>query len=222
MTGEPDRSTRIANLTSAKPPTAQLRHIWPAIAVLAVIIGGLAGYVWWSRSHDQQVAETVGDASLGKPDPTECAIGRVVLASVHGSGDDARWQAAVGAAAMTLKPTSRVVNPVDVAGFSDEEADNLRAKIPADWRWCAGMGAFVRSLNWSPLGGDADTALLALSRPATNTAGNEAKVYVTFSAPRADDDGDAPRKKVGPWLVTLHPDAGAVWRLTATVDLSRR
>jgi hypothetical protein len=224
MADPPDRSTDTARLTSAKPRPephrGPLRFAVPVI--LGVVLGSAAfgGYVFWSQGKAQHVAETVGEADMAKPAADECAIARAALAAIHASGDDARWPASVGATAMTLKTYSPRVNPVDVPGFSDEEADNLRSKTTADWRWCAGMGDFVRGLRWRPMGADDSSALLGLARPAMNAAGDEAKLYETFAAPPAEGDTHAPLRR-GPWLVTLHRNAGGAWQVESTTALSK-
>ena len=222
MAEEPDRSSRIANLTSGKALPARRsqaimadrrrprrHHGRPGLAALVL-----------SNLHAQRVAETVGDAGLPKPAAEECAIARAAMTAIHTSGDAARWMTGVVATTMTLKAHSQVVNPSDFPDYSDDEADDARGKVEADWRNCPGMADFVRGLHWAPLSSDYAGAELSLSRPGLNKAHDEAKLYEIFTAPAAGDDSDTPRRKRGPWLVTLRPAPGGVWKVTATDDLS--
>jgi hypothetical protein len=120
---------------------------------------------------------------------------------------------------MSLAVYSKVINPADVSGYSDDEADNLRSKSAADWRWCPGMAAFVGGLGWRPMDGDDVVAALALGRPGLNKAGDEARAYEAFLAPRTDSG--VLRLTRGPWLVTLHKAPGGAWQVTSTDDLKR-
>lgn len=193
--------------------------MWPLLAGLA--LGTLAaGYLFWSRGEAQHLAETVGDPGMPRPAAEECAIARAAMSAIHSAGDDGRWIAASGWKTMTLRAHSQVVNPSDLPGYSDDEADDARVKPKADWRTCPGMADFVRSLHWDPLSADIDSAQLSLGRPGVSKAHDEAKLYEVFTAPAPDSNPDAPRLKRGPWLVTLHPGPGGAWRVTARDDLS--
>ena len=100
---------------------------------------------------------------MAKPTADECAIAqrgadrdprrrlRQGLADGRAASPRCRWP-----------PHSKVINPADVAGYTDDEADNLRGKAAADWRWCPGMAAFVGGLGWSAMGGD---EAIAVHRP---------------------------------------------------------
>jgi hypothetical protein len=234
---DPDRSTLRAGKARAGRSTPA-RYIWPAL--IGVALGtAVGGYLFWSHGRSQQAAETVADPSLDKPSPEDCAIARAALAAIHASGDDARWRASLGP--LTLKARSQGVNPVDVPGYADDEADNLRGKTIADWRgceglggfvrslgcktiadWrgCEGLGGFVRSLGWSAMSGDEGIAEVGLARPGVNAAGDQAMVYEMVGAPR-QDAGGALMLARGPWLVTLHRD-GVAWRVTATTDIAAK
>lgn len=214
-----DRSTRIANLTRPRAPTARLAEVWPVLAVMLLILGGLGGYALWSGARERDEAASATDAGLDKPSAAECAIAEAAMDAAHGAGADARWAARAGGGEFALRPHTGIVNPVDIPGYSDDEADNLRGKGEGDWRGCVGMGAFVRRLGWAPLGGDADAPQLGLGRPALNTAGDEAKVYETFAPPAGD--GEGPRPKSQHWLETLHKSrSGARWQVTASTNLA--
>lgn len=212
---DPDRSTHSAGLARPSPKTP-IRYLWAAMLGAAAGIA-VGGYLFWSHGRAEHEAETTTEPGLDRPAPQECAAARAALTAMHASGDDVRWRESFGP--LTLKTRSQTVNPVDVPGYSDDEADNLRAKAPADWRGCAGLGDFVRGLGLAPMSGDEDTAEVALGRPGFSAAGDEAKMYEVVRAPRQDDG--AMMLVRGPWLVTLRRD-GATWRTTAISDLSHR
>jgi hypothetical protein len=213
---DPDRSTHSARRARAARKSP-VRYVWPAL--LGIGLGtAVGGYLFWSHVQAQYVAETVTEPGLDKPASEECAIARAALAALHGSGVDAGWRASYGP--LTLQARSQLINPVDVAGYADDEADNLRAKAIADWRGCAGMGAFVRSLGWSPIGGDEDIAEVGLARPGVSASGDQAKVYEMVAAPR-QDAGGALMLARGPWLATLARRPNRVWRVITTTNLSR-
>jgi hypothetical protein len=81
------------------------------------------------------------------------------------------------------------------------------------------MAAFVSGLGWTQMGGDDVVAVLALGRPGMSKAGDEAKVYEAFLAPRGDSG--VLRLTRGPWLVTLHKGGNGAWQVTSTDDLKR-
>jgi hypothetical protein len=213
MTHQPDNAGR-----SAGPRRSPFRLLAPI--ALGLIIGSAlyGGYVYWSQQKSRQaVADAPGDADMAKPAADECAIARAALTAVHAAGSDKAWQTGAGIQEMSLAAYSKVINPVDVPGYSDDEADNLRSKAAADWRWCPGMAAFVGGLGWRPMGGDDAIAVLALGRPGLSKAGDEARVYEAFLAPRGDSG--VLRLARGPWLVTLHKGPNGAWQVTATDDL---
>ena len=216
MAEPPSRSASPAR----KTPPPRIGFLWPAM------VGGALGtavalYLFWSHLQARHVAETVADPGLATPTPAECAIAKSALTAIHVAGEDARWEAGVGATTMTLKAHSQVINPVDVPGYTDDEADDVRGKGKADWRLCPGMDAFVRGLHWSAMSGDIDDAELGLSRPGVSKTGDEAKLYESFSAPAKGDNPEAPRQARGPWLATLVRVPDGAWRVTAIGDLSR-
>src|SRR5579871_4082255 len=168
MADQRDRSTGERRLTS--------RGASPSRLVLPLLLGFLAGtaafagYLYWSNQRSQRAAETATEPGLAKPDPADCRIVQAALAAIHASGDDVRWRASLGP--LTLKSRSQGINPVDVPGYTDDEADNLRGKISADWRGCAGMGAFVRGLGWTAMSSDEDIAEVGVAPPGVNAAGD--------------------------------------------------
>ena len=196
-----------------------MRYVWPAMLGIVLGTASVAGYVYWSQGKARQVVERVADPALAKPAAVECAIARAALTAVHASGDDKRWRANVRDSTMTLTAASHVINPADVPGYADDEADNLRVKVAADWRGCPGLGAFVRSLGWSAMGGDENIPELGLGRPGVNAACDEAKVYEAFAAPIGPND--TPMLAAGPWLATLRRGADGAWRVSATTSLPR-
>jgi hypothetical protein len=202
----------------AGPKRSPFRLLAPI--ALGLIIGSAlyGGYVYWSQQKSHQtVADAPGDADMAKPAAAECAIARAALSAVHAAGADKAWQTGAGVQEMSLAAYSKVINPVDVPGYSDDEADDLRAKAAADWRWCPGMAAFVGGLGWRPMGGDDAIAVLALGRPGMSKAGDEARAYEAFLAPRGDSG--VLRLARGPWLVTLHKGPNGAWQVTSTDDL---
>jgi hypothetical protein len=196
--------------------------------VLPIALGLVAGsavyygYQWWSHrdTRAQQPAEALaGDADLDKPAADECAMARAAASAVHAAGDDKRWEAGAGVTTMSLGDHSKVINPADYAGITDDEAANLNSKAPADWRWCPGMSAFIAGFSWNAMGSDYGVAQLALGRPAVNKAGDEARMYEAFNAPK--EEGGAPMLAKGPWLVTLHKAPNGAWQVTARDDLKK-
>ena len=199
----------------------------PMRFVLPIALGLLAGsaiyygYQWWTHrdTHAQPAEAVAGDPDLAKPAADECAMARAATSAVHAGGDDKRWEAGAGVANLTLADHSKVVNPADFAGFSDDESADLNGKAPADWRWCPGMSAFVSGFGWNAMGNDYPAATLALSRPAVDKAGDEAKMYEAFLAQKGET-GVLMQAK-GPWLVTLHKAANGAWQVTARDDLKK-
>ena len=179
------------------------------------------GYTYWSQHKTQEQALTAatGDPTMAKPAADECQVARAALAAIHAAGADKAWLKGVGQDEISLAAGSKVINPADVAGYTDEEADNLRGKAAADWRWCPGLGSFVAGLGWKPMGGDDPIAVLALGRPGLDKAGDEARAYEAFMAPNPDTG--VLKLANGPWLVTLHKAANGAWQVTATDQLKR-
>jgi hypothetical protein len=204
----------------AKPKASPMRFVVPI--VLGLIVGSIVyyGYQWWThRGPAQQPAEALaGDPDLDKPGAGDCAMARSATTAVHAAGDDKTWESGAGVANMTLAAHSKVINPADFAGISDDEADNLNSKAPADWRWCPGMSAFVSGFGWNAMGADYPVATLALGRPAVNKAGDEAVMYEAFMAQKAS--GVLGLAK-GPWLVTLHRGPNGAWQVTKRDDLKK-
>ena len=179
------------------------------------------GFMYWSHQQSQRQALTAaqGDPAMAKPTAEECAIARAALTAIHAARTDKTWLTGAGADEMTLATDSKVINPADVAGYTDEEADDLRGKAAADWRWCPGMATFVGGIGWKPMGGDDPIAVLTLGRPGLNKAGDEARAYEAFMAP--NPDSGVLRLKNGPWLVTLHRAPNGAWQVTSTDALKR-
>jgi hypothetical protein len=198
-----------------------MRFVWPIALGLVVGSGLYYGYILWShhKTGPQAAADAPGDPDMDKPTADECAMARLAASAVHAAGDDKRWQAGAGVTTMSVIAHSKVVNPADFAGFADDEAASLNSKAPGDWRWCPGMAAHVGGLGWSAMGSDYGVAGLALSRPGLNKAGDEAKMYESFNAPK--EEGGAPMLAKGPWLVTLHKAPNGAWQVTSRDDLKK-
>ena len=206
---------------AARPRRSLFRLLWPIGLGLLVGSALYGGYIYWTQHKAQQaLADAPGDEDMAKPTADECAITRAALATVHATKSDKAWQTGAGVSEVSLAIYSKVINPADVAGYTDDEADNLRSKAGADWRWCPGMAAFIGRLGWSKMGpGDNGVAVLGLGRPGMNKAGDEAKVYEAFLSPNASTG--ALHVTRGPWLATLHRGLNGAWQVTATDDLKR-
>jgi len=198
-----------------------MRFVAPIALGLVVGSAIYFGYIWWShhKGAAQAVADAPGDPDLDKPTADECAMSRAAAAAVHAAGEDKRWEAGAGQTTMSLVAHSKVVNPADFAGFGDDETASLNSKAPGDWRWCPGLAASIAGLGWSAMGSDYGVAGLALGRPGLNKAGDEAKMYEAFVAPK--EEGGAPMLAKGPWLVTLHKAPTGAWQVTARDDLKK-
>ena len=219
MAAKPDRSSSADGLTSDKQPNP-MRHFWPIL--LGIVVGTLlyAGYSLWTGAKEKAVAAATADPTLDKPTAQECAIAEAAARAVHASGDDRRWIASVGDEAITLDERSHVANLVNAPDVTDDEADSIRHKAAADWRWCAGMGDFVHGLGWKPMGGEEAIPELGLGRPGVDAAGDEARLYEAFIAP--DPATGAPLQKGGPWLVTLNRAPAGAWQVTGRTELPGR
>ena len=203
------------------PRASPSRFVVPIVLGLVVGSAIYFGYQWWAHRGPpgQPAVALAGDPDLDKPSADECAMARAATSAVHAAGDDKRWEAGAGVSGMSLDDHSKVVNPADFAGFTDDESANLNAKAPADWRWCAGMSAFVSGFGWNAMGSDFPVATLALGRAAVDKAGDEAKMYEAFMAQKADSGVLGLAK--GPWLLTLHKAANGAWQVTARDDLKK-
>jgi hypothetical protein len=215
--------TQQSNDPRQKPAGARgspMRLVLPIVLGLGVGSAIYAGYYYWSHKSAEQkaLAEAPADSFMAKPLPEDCTIAQAALTALHAAGSDKTWRTAAAATAMTLEPHTRVVNPTDFAGYTDDEADDLRGKTAADWRGCAGMATFITGLGWSAMGGDEAIPAIALGRPAMSKAGDEARIYESFSTPNSMGEMLVSR---GPWLVTLHKGAGGAWQVVSTADLKR-
>jgi hypothetical protein len=219
MTHQPQDPPKAGKSAASRP--SPFRLLGPIALGLAVGSAVYGGYFYWTHhnAEHQALVDAPGDADMAKPTADECAVARAALTAVHAAGSDKVWRTGAGASEMSLVAQSKVINPADVSGYSDDEADNLRAKPAADWRWCPGMAALVGGLGWSPMGAD-NVASVALGRPGMNTAGDEARAYEAFVAPKADSGGVLLLAR-GPWLVTLHKGPNGAWQVTSTDALKR-
>jgi len=216
-------------LQPGKPPPADRRAgpqrslgriLWPIAMGLAVGSVLYGGYAYWTHQQAQQArADAPGDPDMAKPAPEECAAARAALTAIHGAGSDKTWQTGAGVTEMSLASDSKVINPADVAGFTDDEEDNLRGKSAADWRWCSGLAAIIGGFGWKPMGGDDPIAVVTLGRPGVNKTGDEARAYEAFMAPNPNTG--VLKLSRGPWLVTLRKAANGAWQVTSTDDLKR-
>jgi hypothetical protein len=183
--------------------------------VAPIALGLLAG----CGPAQQSAASLAGDPDLAKPAADDCAMAKAVVSAVHAASDDKHWESGSGVENMTLAAHSKVINPADFAGISDDEAANLNGKAPADWRWCPGMSAFVSGFGWKAMGDDFPLAALSLSLPAVNKTGDEAVMYEAFLAEKGGNGVLGLAK--GPWLVTLHKGPNGAWTVTKRDDLKK-
>lgn len=209
MTQQPPNAGR------SGPGRSPFRLLMPIALGLAVGSAIYAGYYYWTHQKAQPAAAAQGDPDMAKPTAEECAIARAALTAVHAAGADKAWRTGAKVSQMSLLDDSKVINPVDVPGYTDEEADNLRTKAGADWRWCPGMAATVGGFGWKdPVSADDAIAALSLGRPGMSKAGDEARVYEVFLAPQADSG--ILRRAQGPWLATLHRAPNGAWQVVST------
>lgn len=206
----------------AKPSSSPMRFVLPI--VFGLVAGSIIyyGYQWWTHrgAHAQQPAEALtGDADLAKPVADDCAMAKAAASAVHTAGDDKQWESGAGVTGMTLASHTKTINPADFAGITDDESTNLNSKAPADWRWCPGMSVFVSNFGWNAMGADYPVATLALGLPAVDKAGDEAVMYESFMAQKADSGVLGLAK--GPWLVTLHKGPNGAWQVTKRDDLKK-
>ena len=204
------------------PGKSPLQHLLPIVLGLSTGSALYSGYIYWSHQQSRQMAQAVapGDPEMAKPTADECAIARAALTAIHVRGDDKAWRKGAGVSEMSLAADSKVINPADVSGYSDDEADDLRSKAAADWRWCPGMITFVGALGWkSPVSADDGVAALSLGRPGLNKAKDEARVYEAFVAPQPDSGVLLLAR--GPWLATLRRGQNGAWQMTSTDVLKR-
>lgn len=205
----------------AAPRTAPSRLVLPIVLGLVAGSAIYFGYTSWSHRQGPQpqpAAALAGDPDMDKPAADECATAKAAVNAVHAAGDDKRWEAGAGVASISLGDHSKVVNPADYAGFTDDESANLQAKPGADWRWCPGMSAFISHFGWNAMGSDYPVATLALGRPAVNKAGDEARMYEAFEAAKP---GGMLSVNQGPWLLTLRKGPNGAWQVTARDDLKK-
>lgn len=211
--------------TNGKKPAAPQRS--PMRFVVPIVFGLIAGsivyygYQWWSHrgAHTQPPVALAGDPDLAKPGADDCAMARAAASAAHAAGDDKRWETGANVTSISLDDHSKVINPADFAGISDDESANLNSKAPADWRWCPGMSAFISGFGWNAMGSDYPVATLALGLPAVDKAGDEAKMYEAFLAEKSDSGVLMLAK--GPWLLTLHKGPNGAWQVTKRDDLKK-
>jgi hypothetical protein len=219
-------------VTDQRPDPASVRRAagrraLPIHLVVPAALGLASGsaiyfsYLWWTHREvaHQAVVAAAGDPDLDRPTADECAMARAVASAAHATGDDKRWEAAAGATTMSLGAHSKIINPADVAGFTDDEADNLRGKSAADWRWCAGISTFVTGLGWSQMGIDYGVAELGLGRAAVDKPGDEARMYEAFIAPKGDSG--MLMLTQGPWVVSLRKGPSGAWQVTSRDQLKK-
>ncbi|MFI4974842.1 MAG: hypothetical protein ACHP84_09920 [Caulobacterales bacterium] len=208
-------------MAGAKLPAGRIEDVWPLILLGVLLLAAAIGYAIWADWHDKQLAESVGAAELAKPSATECAVARAVIGQLHADGEDAAVARRFGPSGQRMRLRELAISPAGLPGLSDDEVRDAASRGDGDWRWCRGMGSFVRSLGWSRMGTDDDLPELSISLPILNSVGDRATLFEVLAPPAAygldrRDRADLQRGATLSWTVWMRRDrpAGA-WRLVA-------
>jgi hypothetical protein len=175
-------------------PGSALRTVRFAGVALSVAAAYLAaaGGLGWLETYD---AENFGDRRLAAPRPEECRMAREIVRS-FAERYSSRLRRAVGAG-------DRKLELLAFAWWSD----GLRAPPGADWRWCPGMGRYIRSLGLERMasGGMGPSLYISRASPPTGSAGS--RFWVTFFPPQAMDPKVVGRYWAGSktWRVDFRP-----------------
>lgn len=205
-------------------PASQPVKVWekpPYRVALALILGAWVLWrAWFWYTHSAAYQETHGDANLARPTVTDCEIARAIVADVHGQGRDRLLLSMFGDAKFSLqtfafgweKPTAP---PAGYAAPGDD----------GDWRWCAGLGGYLRSIGWVRLGDVVQQrSAIYVSRPAYNAARNAAVAFQNAMPAPTLVDGLTGRdrrsasegnlvflkrdQRTGAWTIVAHGPAG--------------
>ncbi len=95
-------------------------------------------------------------------------------------------------------------------------SDGARAPPGVDWRWCRGLGPYVRSLGLERMASGGMGPSLYVSRTSPATPAGGAWAWVTFFPPQAEDPKVVGRRWAGAktWRVVYPPanhPAPAAW-----------
>jgi hypothetical protein len=174
-----------------------------ALALVLVALFLWNGWAWYRQSDAYQ--ESHGAANLARPSVADCAIARAIVADVHGTGRERQLLRMFGDAKLSLQTFAWgwEKSAAPPAGYLITGSDG-------DWRWCAGLGSYVRSVGWVGLGDVLhQRSAMFISKPAYNAARNEAIVFENaLPDPRAANGFAGPdrRSAFGGDLVFLKND----------------
>ncbi len=162
----------LGSVRSLDSPDAGRRRYRVALAlVLLALLLLWNGWAWYRQSD--AYAESHGAANLARPSVVDCAIARAIVADVHGAGGERQLLRMFGDAKLGLQTFAwgweKPAAPP--AGYLITGSDG-------DWRWCAGLGGYVRSIGWVGLGDVLrQRSTIGITRPAFNAAHDEAVAF---------------------------------------------
>jgi hypothetical protein len=196
---------RLTELASARAPRLtreQVAHVarsmlFPAVFVTVGFPVVCSVGNWWTETH--------GANSLARPSTVECAIAHTMAEGLRhreaSTLTDPGWSADLKARIAT-----HAMSEVDLQGFSPGPGYATGAH-GGDWRWCRGMGAFVRGLGFARMGQSSFGATFAIDRPWISSDGTQAQVVLDYRPP-----WDVPAN------VPTPPTKALVWREALTLD----
>jgi hypothetical protein len=173
-----------------------------------VVLCAAVGALVWVGNHD---AESYGNRLLGAPGPDECRMARAIVRD-FAQQRSADLRRAAGAGERKLELLAYAWS-----------SDGARAPPGADWRWCPGLGPYVRGLGLERMGGGGWGPSLYISRVATAGPGQGGWAWATFFAPQVEDPRFGGRNWAGSttWRVAFPPSsrssAPPTW-----IEVSRR
>ncbi len=155
------------------------------------------------------VAESFGDRRLDAPRPAECRIAWLLLSDLK----TRRLDAALAAAGLRGQS-------VGLRAFAWRSSGVRTPGQGADWRYCQGLGRYVRGLGLAPMGSEDLGPTVYLSRAWFGPTGEEATVWETFAAhPAAVTHGPDPPQTTAGWTARLARDAAGRWRIVSIAGL---
>lgn len=154
-------------------PESRWPRVPPSVSVLVAVASLLfSAWNWYTLSDAYQ--ELHGAANLAHPSVVDCAIAGVIVADIHGSGRDRQVLRMFGDARLGLETSAWAWDkPAGLAaGYRVAGGDG-------DWRWCPGLGRYVRSIGWVRLSDVLrQRSAINISTPAYNAAHDEAVAFV--------------------------------------------
>ena len=183
-------------------PAGRAARFAAVVAAVGASFAAACCALAWVGDHD---AESYGDRRLAAPRPDECRLARAIVRDFALTRSAALRRAA-GAGERKL----------ELLAFA-WRSDGARAPPGADWRWCPGLGPYVRSLGLERMASGGMGPSLYVSRSAPPTPVRGAWAWVTFFPPQAEDPKVVGRRWAGAktWRVVYppanHPAAPAAW-----------